>query len=198
MTATEAAPDSKPTPSGRLLALVRALIAFGRQAAHSLSRNYPTLSANDIALILRRIARGLMRAEALEARIIRGAPWLDAEPGPRRAPSQRKPPSAPTPRPANMTDLLLNALPTAEEIAAEVRRRPIGDVIADICRDIGLMPCEKLWRAVRNAIMFHGGSTVRLVSDGVCRAFRHHPAVAWPHDPLPADVPEPASAGPPG
>ena len=74
MSATEAAPEAKPSRSGRLLALVRALVAYGRQVAASLRTGNPTLSPSDIALILRRIARGLLRAEALEARIIRDAP----------------------------------------------------------------------------------------------------------------------------
>ena len=56
-------------------------------------------------------------------------------------------------------------LPTPEQIAAEVRRRPIGAVIADICRDLGIMPNHPLWRELRDAIIRYGGSLARLVKD---------------------------------
>jgi hypothetical protein len=39
-------------------------------------------------------------------------------------------------------------MPTAEQIAAEVRRRPIGAVIADICRDLRILPSHPLWRDI--------------------------------------------------
>ncbi len=204
MSAAEAAPTPKPSRSGRLLALVRALIAYGRQVAATLRDNHPTLGLNDIALILRRMARGLLRAEALEARIIRAAPWLDAEPKPRRACAQAKPRSAraAAPRPADTTESpltasLLTVLPTAEQIAAEVRRRPIGAVIVDICRDIGLMPSNKLWPELLDLIIRYNGNLGRWTMDILRRAFRHNPALAWPHPPLPADVPISAGTGPP-
>jgi hypothetical protein len=54
-------------------------------------------------------------------------------------------------------------LPTAEQIAAEVRRRPIGAVIVDICRDLGITGSHPLWREVQWAIIKHRGSLVRLV-----------------------------------
>ena len=201
MSATEAAPDPKPSPSGRLLTLVRALIAYGRQVAANLRNSHPTLSANDIALILRRIARGLLRAEALEARIIRDAARLDAEPKPRRARTERKSPSEARQRPAvakpgDTIEALLAALPTVEQIAAEVRRRPIGAVIADICRDIGIKPSNKLWPEIRDLITIYRGNLVRLVTDGLDRLFEHSPVLAWPTSPLPA--PAASGTGPSG
>ena len=81
--ATTAAP--KPSRAGRLICLVRQLIDYGRQLAATLRNNQHPFSASDIALILARITRGLLRAEALEARIIRTAAKLDAEPAPPRS-----------------------------------------------------------------------------------------------------------------
>jgi hypothetical protein len=207
MSATEAAPEAKPSRSGRLLALVRALIAYGRQVATTLGTTHPTLSPSDITLILRRIARGLLRAEALEAKITCDAARLDAEPKPSRARAQsqgrarERPARAATSRPADMPDSLLAALPTAEQIAAEVRRRPIGAVIADICRDIGIIPSNKLWPEIRNFISRYRGNLARLVKDILDRMFFQHPALAWPDNPLPADAlrsPALPGTGPPG
>jgi hypothetical protein len=47
------------------------------------------------------------------------------------------------------------------EIAAEIRRRPIGAVIVDICRDLGLTPgqCDRaFWDELSHAIIAYGGS----------------------------------------
>ncbi len=200
MSATEAAPDAKPSRSGRLLALVRALVAYGRQVATTLRQNHPTLSAGDITLILRRIARGLLRAEALEARIIRDATRLDAEPRPPRACRQRqpRPPRAASPGPSDMTDPLPAALPTVEQIAAEVRRRAIGAVIADICRDLGIQPSNRLWPELRDLIVRYCGNLARLVKDILDRLFFTSPALAWPVRPLPGLAPAPSGTDPPG
>jgi hypothetical protein len=39
-----------------------------------------------------------------------------------------------------------------------VRRRPVGAVIADICRDLGILPSHPLWRELSEAIIRLGGS----------------------------------------
>ena len=157
MSDAEAAPDPKPSRASGLLGLVRQLIDYGRQLATTFRGNPHPFGASDIALILAHITRGLLRAEALEARIIRNAARLDAEPAPPRAASHRQSPPA---RAAPPTDtaasgealvpgLTRDRLPTPEQIAAEVRRRPIGAVIADICRDLGIMPNHPLWRELQ-------------------------------------------------
>ena len=92
MSTAEAAPDPKPSRASGLLGLVRQLIDYGRQLAATLRRNPHPFGTSDIALILAHITRGLLRAVALEARIIRNAARLDAEPVPPRAASQRQSP----------------------------------------------------------------------------------------------------------
>src|SRR5689334_1944639 len=91
-----------PSRSGRLLSLVRKLIDCGRQLAATLrecaapndttdlKRRFGTAS---LPLILARIALGLHRARLLEERIVRTAPRLDAEPGPK--PARRTPHALP-------------------------------------------------------------------------------------------------------
>src|ERR1700732_3889196 len=94
MSATEALADPKPSRAGRLLGLVRRLIDYGRQLATTLGTNPPPFSASDIALLLARITRGLLRPEPLEARVTRAPARLDAEPAPPRAPPPRRSPPA--------------------------------------------------------------------------------------------------------
>ena len=94
---------------------------------------------------------------------------------PRRRPAGRRPVLPPTSshrasspagtaaaRPAKATQTHIAGLPTEKEIAAEVRRRPIGAVIADICRDLGIMPYHPLWTDLSTAILRHGGNLPRL------------------------------------
>jgi hypothetical protein len=129
-------------------------------------------------LIVARIARGLHLANALEARVLQRAAHLDSGRRPGRARSAARAPGSPVARPVAEAEQPLAHLPTAEQIAAEIRRRPIGAVIADICRDLGILPSHPLWHDVRLAMIRHGGSYVRLVTDLIDRAF-----------PLPAQPP---------
>jgi hypothetical protein len=48
-------------------------------------------------------------------------------------------------------------MPTPEQIAAQVRRRPIGAIPGDICRDLGIMPRDPLWSAISGAVIEFGG-----------------------------------------
>jgi len=190
MSAAATASDlPKPSRSGRLLALVRKLIDYGTQLAATI-RARPVDSdpidlrcqfvTIDIALILARIGQGLLRAGLLQERIARAAPRLDAEPRPKPAPSPRAPralqcdaqPSPPCAQAASAApNPALANLPTAEEIAARVRSQPIGRVLADICRDLGLYPAHPLWRELGLAINEFGGSWLRLGMDRINQAF---------------------------
>jgi hypothetical protein len=204
MSTTEAPADPKPSPAGRLLGLVRQLIDYGRQLVTTLRNNPHQLSAGDIALILARITRGLLRAEALEARVIRDTARLDAEPAPPRGDSRRRS------RPARAADATASreelipaldpgfSLPTSEQIAVEVRRRPIGAVIADICRDLGIMPSHPLWPELQELIIRYGGNLASLVKDILDRAFPRAASArqaAWPT--ASPQSPAPSGAGPP-
>jgi hypothetical protein len=199
-------PSSEPTRSGSLLGLVRKLMDYGRQLCTSLLERTADLASvtrdfgtKDIAAILRRIACGLERANALEAKIVRDAALLDAGPGRAAAPSLRDSSAAPRPNAprAEKPDPRLARLPTTEEIAAEVRRRPIGAVIADICRDLGILPCHPLWRELSALIIRHGGNLAALLEDLMQRSFPisglDPPIASAASPPLPA----PAGTGPP-
>jgi hypothetical protein len=177
-----------PTALGRVLSVVRKLIDYGRQLASTVQQRAAapgfTLFARsfgtaDLAVILARITNGLRRATLLEARLSQRAErGRDLTVAPIRLPATRAsgaaqqvapPDAAPEPQRANHTeDPRLARLPTEEEIAAEVRRRPVGAVIADICRDLGIAPGHldrAFWDELSLAIIFYGGSLVRLTND---------------------------------
>ena len=176
----------KPSRSGRLLALVRRLIDYGTQLAATIRArpadadpiDLRVFFTADVALILARIKQGLLRAGLLQEKIARVAPRLDAEPRPNapsprapRAPCEAQPPS---PRrslagAASFNPTLAN-LPTAEEIAARVRRQPIGAVLADICRDLGLYPAHPLWHELHRAINEFGGNWGRMALEHLNQA----------------------------
>ena len=197
----------EPTRVGRLLTLLRKLIDYGRELATTLQRpgantdpatHQRTFGTTDIALILQRITRGLAIAFALEDRLVRNAARLNAPSRPQRPRAQREPRPAP-PTAAPDGPALADHLPTSDQIAAAVRRRPIGTVIADICRDLGISPSHKLWRELTLAIARHGGSTARLLGYILDRAFplaaearRRFSSAAGPQPP-----PAQAGTGPP-
>jgi hypothetical protein len=212
-TTTDLPPQSR---SGCLLTLVRKLIDYGKQLADTLlQRAVPsdttdvarTFGTSDLPLILARITQGLLRAGLLQEKITGTAARLDAEPQPKPAPSPRayralpceaQPPSprrAQTQQPAD-TDPRLANLPTPEQIAAKVRRQPIGAVLADICRDLGIAPSHPLWDELHRAINEYGGSYIRLVMDRLNQAFPIAHIVARLKA-KPAAPPEPVGTGPP-
>ena len=123
--------------------------------------------------ILARIARGLHRADALEARLIRNADRLDAAPRGASSSEKTKPraPRQATAPSADETNTRLTHLPTPEQIAAKVRRQPIGAVFADICRDLGIMPSHPLWRELQLVIIREGGNFANLIKDILEQAF---------------------------
>src|ERR1700758_5051370 len=92
MSDAAATADLPPSRSGRLLALVRKLVDYGKQLAtqfrerpaandpRHLPRFYGT---SDIAVILARIAQGLLRARYLEEKITSLATRIDSNPPPK-------------------------------------------------------------------------------------------------------------------
>jgi hypothetical protein len=177
-----------PTRLSRVLSVVRKLIDYGRQLVSTVQQRATTpdfaffarpFGTVDLGVILTRITNGLRRAAALEARLCqRAARGKDLTVAPIRLPATRAsgaaqqvtpPDAAPEPQRADHTeDPRLARLPTEEEIAAEVRRPPVGAVIADICRDLGIAPGHldrAFWDELSLAIIFYGGSLVRLTND---------------------------------
>jgi hypothetical protein len=200
-------PEDNQSRFGRLLDLVRRLIDYGRELTATLTQHSvaPDLSAAcafgtiDIRLILARITLGLLRANALEVRLVRRADRPDTAPAARRVSARRQPrATAPTTPRTAAAGLDLAHLPTPEQIAAQIRRQPIGAVIADICRDLGIRPCHPLWRELSTLIIRHGGNLAALVNDILRRTRQgRHAFMAVASPPLVPLIAAPAGTGPP-
>jgi len=182
--ATQPAPPQdrpgQPVPRNiaALLVIVRTLLAFGRRLSATLERRAAKRSFSLIAqffgtarlaVIRARIARGILRAEALEQLLLAlaaGDDLLPCEPvwRPEREP---RPPAlrqatgraanrpGPSPKPEESLEL-----PTPEQMQADVRRGAIGQAIADICRDLGVAPglCDSgFWTRLHQSIRLYGG-----------------------------------------
>ena len=173
---TRAAP-AMPSRIGRVLRVVRRLIDIGRELAATIhqratDRDFDLFAkpfgTDHFAFIVARITNGLRLALALEARLCQRAErGRDFGSAPIRtaaasAPRADRPPAPPEPEPAAPAqDPRLARLPTDAEIAAAVRRRPIGAVIVDILRDLGITPGQldrPFWDELSHAVMAYGGS----------------------------------------
>jgi hypothetical protein len=200
---SDAASSSTPNLT-RVLCLVRCIIDFGRSLADNFRQGTITgfdfsfraglFGTTDIPQILLRIARGLRRAAALEALLLaRAQRGRDLKTAPLRTCVPRLPsigldPSA-SPRP-RIEPLPLE--PSDEEIAADVRGRPVGAVIVDICLDLGLLPGElgrDMHKELHHTLMFYGGSLIRLLRvDEHTRRAKEHIEILRSGAPLPPEL----------
>jgi hypothetical protein len=216
--ALPARPDSAGV--GNIL-LLRTLVAFGRNVVEKLRQEddpnnlpwYALLSklygTTNPALITIIFIRGLLRARALQARLSsslardRNAllPLLVRQGGGIRGPARARPPAAGAVIPLcwPSEDPSLDHLPTPEdemfaEIAAKDRDRPVGAILLDICRDLGIVPAlmdPTTWDELHLAITLYGGDPAPLLACHV--GFAGPAAFAEPHSaistPGPGDSP---------
>ncbi len=173
-------PDrAQPTRISEVLGLLKTLIAYGRNLADTLQQHAADpdvlpcfafvasiFSTSNVSLILARITRGLLRAAALEARLLRRAARGHLEPVSIRPPSQRKPRAAsPATKPRRRAHDPAR-MPTPEEIANEVRHRPIGAVLVDICLDLGIVPEQmdrETWEELIRDLFLYRGKLLTLL-----------------------------------
>jgi len=199
-----------------LLHTVRILLGFGRHLAETAQHRSASPDFNAIAAcfgtgrlcaILAHLQRGILRAIALErvllARAARGrdlsfvaprerataapaAPEDAAAGQPAEAPAAGKPAARPS-RPAGWDDPEL-FMPTLEELEAQVRRRPLGRTIVDICLDLAVVPgfcAGPFWNELFDGIRLHGGSVATLMREKVrrqeafCREQDRKPGSNW-------------------
>jgi len=175
----------KPVPEGiaAVLVLVRILLEYGRHLAETLEHRAAARSFSVIAQffgtarvpeILARLARGILRATALEhvllARAARGRDLIVLQPRWRAEPAAPAPQPAPGQEPPKRRPARaeLPEFPTLEQLETEIRRRPIGHAMADICRDLGISPslCEgRFWTALYCAIAWYRGNFAKYYKD---------------------------------
>ena len=188
-------PRTYPPHPGRIAAVLKVVAALIAHARHFAATATTRVAAPEFATaaavfgtdtlptILHRMQRGMLRALALQqyllARAARGVnlghawpPCVELQPHHRPpakpAPPRRAAPLHPRrPDPALLgpDDPAASRLPTPEELAAEVRRRPVGRTIAYICMDLGIAPglCDgDFWNQVEKTLRRYGGSLHRL------------------------------------
>jgi len=182
-----------PKNIAQLLYVVRILLEYGRHLAATIERRAAApgfglfaalFGTAKLPVILAYLHRGILRATALESLLLkRAATGRDvavAPIRPRSAPGARAK-ADPVEEPIVPQIERLAAerakydapadpdhLPTLEEIEAQVRNRPIGRTIADICRDLGIVPglCTRaFWDAAIEAIVCYEGSAVKCWQD---------------------------------
>jgi len=221
------APTNAPAP-WRLAALLRRVFDYGKEllvavrlraACPEFPRLAKPFGTADLQCILARINAAMGRVLLLEAGFIRQAGLGHHAIAPRsRTPSPRKPRTArpdaaphqdpPPARPARRKDASL--VPTEAQLAVELRRHPVGVVLAGICRDLGITPHHPLWEEVSRAIVACGGSIAELEQDADTRWCSKRwleipvarpasiPACLWPKWwPQPAPQTAASATGPP-
>jgi hypothetical protein len=186
-----------------LLDLVRRLCDYGKELAATLQQRVAdnpyfapfNFGTCDLALILERITRGVQRAAALQERLRRLAACPERCCQTSTKSTEQNDPRAPRSA-APRADASRSPLTTDEQIAAD-RRRPIGTVIADICRDLAILPSHPLWRELQKAIMNYGGSYIRLLKHVLERNYQLAAELTAPPDPPILLLPSPVGPDPP-
>jgi hypothetical protein len=183
-----------PARIAALLHTVRILLGFGRHLAATATQRSASPDFNAIAAcfgtgrlyaIIAHLQRGILRATALEnvllARAARGRDIRFVAPRERATATPAAPadppaePSAEAPvarkaapvRPAGWNDPEL-FMPTLAELEAQVRRRPLGRTLVDICLDLAVVPgfCTgPFWNTLFDSIRLGGGSIATLMQE---------------------------------
>jgi|SRR5579859_6218914 len=169
------------------------LLTYGRHLIDTIRHRAATPNFNTIAAcfgtaslstIVAHLNRGILRAEALErVLLVRAATGRDLDfverrkPEPRPAAAEAQPEQqaaeppvtrkcAPCPsRPAGWNDPEL-FMPTLEDLVRQVRRRPVGRTIFDICLDLAVVPAlchSQFWNELFELMTYFGGSIDKLM-----------------------------------
>ena len=185
--------DPAPTAFTRFMSLLHKLIDYGQRLTNGLQHaghildpadRFLRFGTTDLRLILARIKRGLLRAQALQAS-------LQNDPTPRHTRAERE---------ETENAALLAQLPTVEEIARQISCRTPGDVLLDIARDLGIIPGHPLYMELDILAITHGGNTVPVSQTFLARQ-RDRPRYIEPdpepESPLPPPEPALLATGPP-
>ena len=176
-----------PTCIAAILSVVRTLLGYGKHLDRTLPvraehPHFPSIAhgfgTHDLRRILGHVQRGILRAMMLERFLLaRAAQGRDIEatqpPGPAeqeeiaalemklRAPAQSRKPSVGRAPRVDPDDPMHFSMPTLKELEAQVRNRPVGQTIAEICMDFGIAAnmCDgATWNELYEAMAHFGGS----------------------------------------
>ena len=131
--------------TAHVLWLLRMLIEYGRQLAETVQNRCANTDLTEITC-----GFGAIDIALILSRITRGSQLAAALKDPNARAS-------------------VICLRTAAEIAAQVRRRAVGAVVADICRYLGIVPADPLWPDITFAVLENGGSIIDLVMNTLRR-----------------------------
>lgn len=210
----------EPVRTLRLLGLIRTLIDYGKHliVTARMQAGTPgflafakTFGTASLKLLIARIGCAISRAVHLEQKLGGTAPAG----GPRRPVTTRRAPRARPAAPATRAqvrpagpaqDPELAHLPTVAQIVAEIRRHPMEQVIATICRDLGITPEHALWQQLDQALASFGvrlavapaQAEARPPRSGGAQPHAGEPRAGEPHARQPHAEPRAAAAQPVG
>jgi hypothetical protein len=206
---------SEPYRTLRLLGLIRTVIDYGKQliitarqragTAEFLAFAAPFGTAS-LKLLVARIGCAITRAVLLEQKLggcggYQPVPARPATTG-RRTPRACATAAATRVRTRRIErrtgpakDPELAHLPTIAQIAAEIRRLPLQQVIAMICRDLGITPQHALWQELNQALAAFGVSLP--VPEAEHEAAPPRPGAEQPDAPCAAASAAPSQPPPP-
>lgn len=180
---------TKPVPPfiSDVLLILHILLVYGRHLTQTLERRRQLPGFSNVAQffgtarlapMLARVARGLLRIQALQRVLLdrarrgrdlivlqpRKRPDPSAQPQAAQQPGQQRIPRRRRPDPDAIPDP--DSLPTLEQLVAEIRRRGIGRTLADICHDLGVAPelCDyRFSRDLLDMIQWYGDRHMRFL-----------------------------------
>ena len=182
-----------PENIAQLLYVVRILLQYGRHLAATIEHRAAApgfglfaavFGTAKLSVILAYLHRGILRATALETLLLKraatgrdlavtppriratsGAPTTDTKADPTQQPIAPQIERLAAERAQHDAPIDPDHLPTLQQIEAEIRDRPIGRNIADICRDFGVLPglcTSQFWAAITQAIASYEGSVMQV------------------------------------
>ena len=198
-----ATPTDLPERIAALLRVVHVLLTYGRHLAGTVGHRvsapgFAAIAAcfgtANLSLILAHLHRGILRAVALQrvllARAARGRDIRLAHrrirtgntaPAPADAQQAANPTSrTATPPPTQRTSRSAFPdlhTPTLQELEQQVRRRPLGRTLVDICLDLAVVPgfCTgALWNQLFDVMQGYGGSIAAMTRERRRREQAYH------------------------
>ena len=180
-----------------LLQAVDILLGYGHHLLNTIRHRattptFTTIAASfgtaNVATILAHLNRGILRAAALERLLLaRAATGQDITIPPRRIRTDEAPPAPTAPQPEQSPAQPLATpkparrpwqptdrrdpeffMPTQEELERQVRRRPLGRTMVDICLDLGVVPglcTAAFWNHLHEIMYYLGGSVAALMKE---------------------------------